>query len=337
MIQRIDLQHHFCDNLSDSNVSLTTDVLHPAQNKVPSDSTSSLNSKYSCDVTVIIPLFNKEATLVRCIESIVLQTFPPKKIIIVDDLSCDRSLSVAYDLASRNELIEVIPLAENRGPAHARNLGALTATTTWIAFLDADDLWHPHFLEKVLLALEKEHADFGSSGRIRISEVDGSIRENVLAWPFQRGAVVDLTDCFWRISLQFIPINSSANIIRRDLFHAVGGFSESMRAWEDLTLWATLWSTGRFIFVNEVHAACYTGLRDDAFGRFRHDYVLRYQSHLLRLLGRSCLTRPRASLTLAVYLMAFSCRAFVRLFVQTLRHFTAHLVHWRAFRNTQPS
>ena len=337
MVQCIDLQHQFCDNLSDSNVSLTTDILHPAQNKVPADSASSLNSKYSCDVTVIIPLFNKEATLIRCIESIVLQTFPPKKIIIVDDLSCDRSLSVAYDLASRNELIEVIPLAENRGPAHARNLGASTATTTWIAFLDADDLWHPHFLEKVLLALEKEHADFGSSGRIRISEVDGSIRENVLAWPFQRGSVVDLTDCFWRISLQFIPINSSANIIRRDLFHAVGGFSESMRAWEDLTLWATLWSTGRFIFVNEVHAAYYTGLREDVFGRFRHDYVLRYQSHLLRLLGRSCLTRPRASLSLAVYLMAFSCRAFVRLFVQTLRHFTAPCVHWRVFRNTQPS
>ena len=337
MVQCIDLQHHSCDNLSDSNVSLTTDILHPAQNKVPSDSASSLNSKYSCDVTVIIPLFNKEATLVRCIESIVLQTFPPKKIIIVDDLSCDRSLSVAYDLASRNELIEVISLTENRGPAHARNLGVSTATTTWIAFLDADDLWHPHFLEKVLLALEKEHADFGSSGRIRISEVDGSIRENVLAWPFQRGAVVDLTDCFWRISLQFLPINSSANIVRRDLFHAVGGFSESMRAWEDLTLWATLWSTGRFIFVNEVHAACYTGLRDDVFGRFRHEYVLRYQSHLLRLLGRSFLTRPRASLSLAVYLMAFSCRAFVRLFVQTLRHFTAPFVHWRAFRNTQPS
>ena len=337
MVQCIDLQHHSCDNLTDCNVSLTTDVLHPAQNNVPSDSASSLNSKYSCDVTVIIPLFNKEATLVRCIESIVLQTCLPKKIIIVDDLSCDRSLSVAYDLASRNDLIEVISLAENRGPAHARNLGALTATTTWIAFLDADDLWHPHFLEKVLLALEKEHADFGSSGRIRISEVDGSIRENVLAWPFRRGAVVDLTDCFWRISLQFLPINSSANIIRRDLFHAVGGFSESMRAWEDLTLWATLWSTGRFIFVNEVHAACYTGLRDDVFGRFRHDYVLRYQSHLLRLLGRSFLTRPRASLSLAVYLMAFSCRAFVRLFVQTLRRFTAPFVHWRAFRNTQPS
>ena len=337
MVQCIDLQHHSCDNLSDSNVSLTTDILHPAQNKVPSDSASSLNSKYSCDVTVIIPLFNKEVTLVRCIESIVLQTCLPKKIIIVDDLSCDRSLSVAYDLASRNELIEVIPLTENRGPAHARNLGAATATTTWIAFLDADDLWHPHFLEKVLLALEKEHADFGSSGRIRISEVDGSIRENVLAWPFRRGAVVDLTDCFWRISLQFLPINSSANIIRRDLFHAVGGFSESMRAWEDLTLWATLWSAGRFVFVNEVHAAYYTGFREDIFGRFRHVYVMRYQSHLLRLLGRSLLTRPRASLSLAVYLMAFSCRAFVRLFVQTLRHFTAPLVHWRAFRNTQPS
>lgn len=337
MVQCIDLQHHSCDNLSDSNVLLTTDILHPAQNKVPSDSASSLNSKYSCDVTVIVPLFNKEATLVRCIESIVLQTCLPKKIIIVDVLSCDRSLSVAYDLASRNELIEVIPLTENRGPAHARNLGAATATTTWIAFLDADDLWHPHFLEKVLLALEKEHADFGSSGRIRISEVDGSIRENVLAWPFQRGAVVDLTDCFWRISLQFIPINSSANIIRRDFFHAVGGFSESMRAWEDLNLWATLWSAGRFVFVNEVHAVYYTGFREDVFGRFRHDYVLRYQSHLLRLLGRSCLTRPRASLSLAVYLMAFSCRAFVRLFVQTLRHFTAPIVHWRVFRNTQPS
>ena len=337
MVQCIDLQHHSCDNLSDSNVSLTTDILHPAQNKVPSDSASSLNSKYSCDVTVIIPLFNKEVTLVRCIESIVLQTCLPKKIIIVDDLSCDRSLSVAYDLASRNELIEVIPLAENRGPAHARNLGALTATTTWIAFLDADDLWHPHFLEKVLLALEKEHADFGSSGRIRISEVDGSIRENVLAWPFQRGAVVDLTDRFWRVAMQFIPIHSSANIVRRDLFHAVGGFPESMRAWEDLTFWATLWSTARFVFVNEVHAAYYTGAREDQPQRFRYNYVLRYQSHLLRLLGRSCLTRPRASLSLAVYLMAFSCRAFVRLFVQTLRHFTAPFVHWRAFRNTQPS
>lgn len=96
------------------------------------------------DVTVIIPCFNAEKTIERAVNSVLNQTLLPKKIFLIDDCSIDNTLNIAMGLASNSSVhIEVISLTENKGPSYARNIAWDLVTSDYIAFLDADDTWHP--------------------------------------------------------------------------------------------------------------------------------------------------------------------------------------------------
>jgi len=100
-------------------------------------------------VTVIIPVFNSEKTLIRAVDSIFDQTLKPTRLILIDDCSTDETYSQILSLPSvKNDIpITVIRNTKNLGPGISRNLGWDLAETTWIAFLDADDAWHPRKLE----------------------------------------------------------------------------------------------------------------------------------------------------------------------------------------------
>jgi len=100
-------------------------------------------------VSVIVSAYNAAATLARAIESILAQTRPPMELIIVDDASTDSTTQVIQALYAQYpaEPIKTIHLVENVGPGSARNAGWRLATEEFIAFLDADDAWHPRKLE----------------------------------------------------------------------------------------------------------------------------------------------------------------------------------------------
>ena len=100
-------------------------------------------------VDIIIPLYNKEATVARAVESILDQTFADWRLIIVDDGSTDNSLQVVRQFTDpRIRIVE----QENRGPGAARNRGIQEATAEYLAFLDADDQWYSWYLENALKA-----------------------------------------------------------------------------------------------------------------------------------------------------------------------------------------
>lgn len=103
----------------------------------------------SLPVTVIVPAYNASATLQRAIFSILAQSLQATEIIIIDDASTDRT----WDEIERLRTVVIGPrlitirLAENVGAADARNVGWDVATQEYIAFLDADDIWHAHKLQ----------------------------------------------------------------------------------------------------------------------------------------------------------------------------------------------
>ena len=101
------------------------------------------------DVSVVIPCFNSSATLERAVSSVAAQTEQPHEVIIVDDGSTDDTLAVAHSLATAHPRlnVSVVDLGENVGPGAARNAGWERASRTYVAFLDADDAWHPRKLE----------------------------------------------------------------------------------------------------------------------------------------------------------------------------------------------
>lgn len=100
--------------------------------------------------SVVVPAYNAEATIKRAIDSCLAQTFTAYEIIVVDDFSNDGTKNI---LEGYGELIKYIQLLHNNGASVARNKGLDAATGNYIAFLDADDIWHPKKLEIIASVL----------------------------------------------------------------------------------------------------------------------------------------------------------------------------------------
>lgn len=99
-------------------------------------------------VSVIIPCFGCVDTIERAIQSVMLQSALPAEVLLIDDASTDGTLSLLHKLAQRHgSMFRVISIPVNVGPGLARNEGWAIASQPWLAFLDADDTWHPQKLE----------------------------------------------------------------------------------------------------------------------------------------------------------------------------------------------
>ncbi|HEU4646850.1 MAG TPA: glycosyltransferase family 2 protein, partial [Burkholderiales bacterium] len=111
-------------------------------------------------VSAVIPCYRCAATIGRAVSSVAAQTRRPAEVILVDDGSGDGTLERLHALAASYapEWIRVAALPENRGAADARNAGWAAATQDYLAFLDADDAWHPRKVE-LQYAYMKEHPE----------------------------------------------------------------------------------------------------------------------------------------------------------------------------------
>jgi len=99
-------------------------------------------------VSVIIPAYNSASTIIRALQSVVDQTLAPLEIIVVDDASTDTTRDLVATFATSSSIpVRVLSQTINSGPSAARNAGWDTATGDFIAFLDADDQWHPRKIE----------------------------------------------------------------------------------------------------------------------------------------------------------------------------------------------
>lgn len=98
------------------------------------------------NVSVVIPTYNREKTIKRCIDSVINQTVSPLEIIVVDDGSTDSTISIVEEIVSDINII--IIKQGHKGAQAARNLGILNAKGDYIAFLDSDDEWLPQMLEE---------------------------------------------------------------------------------------------------------------------------------------------------------------------------------------------
>ncbi|MDR3574631.1 MAG: glycosyltransferase family 2 protein [Anaerolineaceae bacterium] len=114
-------------------------------------------------ITVVIPLYNKEKSIIRAINSVLNQTEQNFELIVVNDGSTDHSATVVENLNAGDKVRLVNQ--ENGGECAARNRGIKEANNALIAFLDADDEWMPGFLEAIL-ALQAQFPEaevFGTS------------------------------------------------------------------------------------------------------------------------------------------------------------------------------
>jgi glycosyltransferase involved in cell wall biosynthesis len=108
-------------------------------------------------VTVVIPTFRDHDVLGRALASVAAQTLKPAQVIVVDDAGGDERIIEICGI-SGIQTIELIQLPQNVGPGGARNAGIAAGSQAFVAFLDADDEWHPEKLQRQMAVMLRSGA-----------------------------------------------------------------------------------------------------------------------------------------------------------------------------------
>lgn len=211
-------------------------------------------------ISIILPTFNRDQTLIKSIESVINQLLPNWELIIWDDGSTDNSKEF---IASFNDPRFSYYYSENKGAAAARNSALRKAKGNLIAFLDSDDEWLPQKLsEQVKVFKEFPQVEFLFTDfmnfNIKKNIYDKGFAQNKQTMQklttFSKGNDCFLIDAGLNEALarsNFIALDSV--ILRREVLERVGLFNESLRNSEDLELWWRMGLAGvRFAFLNKV-------------------------------------------------------------------------------------
>lgn len=118
-------------------------------------------------ISVIVPVYNSEKFLEKCLNSIINQTFKDIEIICIDDGSSDKSLDILKSFETKDKRIRILT-QKNMGPSCARNKGLEIATGEYVGFVDSDDWIDLDFYEKLYNSAEKYNADIAVGGIKRL-------------------------------------------------------------------------------------------------------------------------------------------------------------------------
>ena len=197
-------------------------------------------------VSVVIPTYNAARSIEQTIASVAAQTFRDIEIIVVDDTSRDNTETVTRRALSETGLPhKFVLLAENSGPAHARNVGVRQASGEFIAFLDSDDIWLPQKLERQVALLD-DNPQAKLCG-CQAAWIDGD--GNVVSLLFT-GLPSVMADG-WKQLLWDCYIATPCALVRRaDL--GTAPFNPVLRVGEDRDLWIRIAKKGSVVLVQDV-------------------------------------------------------------------------------------
>ncbi|MBA3923096.1 MAG: glycosyltransferase [Nostocaceae cyanobacterium] len=190
-------------------------------------------------ISVIIPAYNAERTILETITSVQQQTFSNLEIIVINDGSSDRTLELLDNIT--DERLKIFSY-ENRGVCVARNRGISHATGDFIAFLDADDLWTPDKLELQLIALEQyPEAGVAYSWTYFMDEQQASLSPGEPT--FFEG------DVYAQLLVNNFVSSGSNPLIRRQVVESVGEFDSAFPHCADWDYWLRLAACCSFVVV----------------------------------------------------------------------------------------
>lgn len=115
-------------------------------------------------LSIILPIYNVEKYIARCLDSVICQRIGDSEIIIVNDCSTDNTLSIISSYANRYNDIKIVNLPQNRGVGYARNIGIQNAVGKYVGFVDGDDWIDINMYDSMIEYLEKYDADIAVCG-----------------------------------------------------------------------------------------------------------------------------------------------------------------------------
>ncbi len=199
---------------------------------------------------MVIPVYNGQRFILQALSSVAAQTLPPKKIIVVDDGSTDRTPEVVGNFKC------IVPIdyvrKANGGLSSARNAGIARCTSEYIAFLDADDAWYPEKLaEQAKVFKNSAMQNLGIVySRYAIIDENGYLTDKYFVLepdPSIRGNVFSML-----LTANKITGSGSGVLVKRECFQTVGDFDETLTACEDWDMWLRLAERYEFDYSSEI-------------------------------------------------------------------------------------
>jgi len=185
------------------------------------------------EISVIIPTYNYGRFLGAAIDGVLSQTLRPAELIVVDDGSTDDTESVISRYLHDADGADAVKIRyikqKNAGVCAARNRGVAESSGQFIAFADADDIWHPTKLEKQIVKFAQDEniglvhcgisefdSDTGETIGVNIDGMEGDVADELLLW--EQPAV---------------NVSGTVLVVRREAFDRVGGFDTEIKVGED--------------------------------------------------------------------------------------------------------
>ena len=179
-------------------------------------------------VSVIVPIYNSELYIDKCIQSIINQTFKDIELILVDDGSTDKSIEISNKYAEKDKRIKIIK-QKNKGVSSARNYGISIATGDFITFVDSDDFIEIDMLEILYNAAIYNNCDVVLSG-IKI------IKDNNIKYEFTKDSKIytkqEVFKLFYFDRQPFSPNYACGKLIKRSICNKIK-FREDIFLMED--------------------------------------------------------------------------------------------------------
>jgi len=193
-------------------------------------------------VSVVIPAYNYARYLGAALDSVLSQDYPPIEIVVVDDGSTDNTREV---VAAYGERVRYL-FQENAGLPAARNAGIKAAQYPFIAFLDADDMWLPGMLRRIMETYAQLSEEFGLiAGKRILTDQEGKVIESKRK-EVSPGGEVTVRDLIFRS--RFSP---SSVVTRRAVFENCGYFDTELRSTEDRDMWIRIAARWRVHLIGE--------------------------------------------------------------------------------------
>jgi glycosyltransferase involved in cell wall biosynthesis len=180
--------------------------------------------------SIIIPLYNKENFIENTIQSVLSQTFQDFEIIIVNDGSTDKSEEKV--LQFKDDRIRYFS-KKNEGVSQTRNFGLTESNADFVAFLDADDYWYPHFLETM-----HHYCTFFPKQKVFACaiEIETSKKTFPAQYSIRKTGDFEFVNYF-RASNKESVILTSAAVFRKSIFKKTGLFDAEIKSGQDTDLW----------------------------------------------------------------------------------------------------
>jgi len=198
-------------------------------------------------ISIVVPVFNLENYISETLDSILKQTYTNFEVLVIDDHSTDNTVEIIKEYGVKDSRIKLLTNTRKKGVSGARNTGIFAAKGEWIAFLDGDDLWTDVALDVRVDCLNiypetsfitADIACFSTD----VKQAEASWVETNNDWNkcFGSALKLDTPSCIEKpikTFLHSVTVWTGVVMIKSDLLKTLGGFDESLPAFEDIQLW----------------------------------------------------------------------------------------------------